>query len=117
MEKRPVVIVEDALERKPPEKVARPVCVSVPVCVVLPLTVSEPRLAICEKRLVDDAVVEKKLVEVALVSVVLPLKVEVALQILVPLQVLLLARSVVDAPVKMVWLCQYAAEVVENANP
>jgi hypothetical protein len=57
MEKRPVVIVEEAFARKPLVKVARPVWVSVPVCVVLPRTVSDPRLAVCAKRFVDEAVV------------------------------------------------------------
>src|SRR3989338_5091769 len=60
----PLVIVEEALERKPFLNVARPVCVSVPVCVVLPETVSEPIVAACENRFVELAVVEKKLVVV-----------------------------------------------------
>src|SRR3989338_7009660 len=62
--KSPLVMVEEALERKPFVNVARPVCVSVPVCVVLPETVSEPSVASCEKRFVDDAVVEKRFVVV-----------------------------------------------------
>src|SRR3989338_6302440 len=64
MEKSPDVIVDEALERKPFVNVARPVCVSVPVCVVLPETVSEPSVASCEKRFVDDAVVENRFVVV-----------------------------------------------------
>ena len=58
MEKRPEVMVELARERKPFEKVERSVVVSV-------FVVSEPNDAICEKRLVDDAVVAKKEVDVA----------------------------------------------------
>ena len=54
----PEVIVEEALERKPAVKVVRPVCVRVPP------TVSDPTLAVCENRLVEEAVVEKKLVVV-----------------------------------------------------
>src|SRR3989338_5325418 len=65
IENNPDVMVEEALERKPFVNVARPVCVSVPVCVVLPETVSEPSVASCEKRFVDDAVVENRDVEVA----------------------------------------------------
>src|SRR3989344_3977915 len=64
IENNPDVMVEEALERKPFVNVARPVCVSVPVCVVLPETVSEPSVASCEKRFVDDAVVEKRFVVV-----------------------------------------------------
>ena len=37
-------------------------------------------------------------------------------KILAPVQVLLLASKVVDAPVNVVCDCQYAAEVVENAR-
>jgi hypothetical protein len=50
-----------------------------------------PKFANCEKRFVDEAVVEKKLVEVALPSVTLPEKV------VVPEKVLLSMRSVVEA--------------------
>src|SRR3989338_8437657 len=66
----PLVMVEEALERKPLVNVARPVCVSVPVCVVLPETVSEPSVASCEKRFVLDAVVENRFVVVAFVMIV-----------------------------------------------
>src|SRR3989338_3037712 len=57
--KRPEVIVDEALERKPLVKVVRP------VYVLTPLMVREPRVAACEKRLVLDAVVAKKAVDVA----------------------------------------------------
>src|ERR1700686_849053 len=57
-EKSPEVIVELASERKPLVKVARPVWVTVP------FTVSEPNVAVCAKRFVELAVVEKKLVVV-----------------------------------------------------
>ena len=67
-EKRPLMMVDEALERKPLANVARP------VCVVAPFTVSEPRLAVCANRFVDDAVVEKRLVEVAFASVVSPFR-------------------------------------------
>src|SRR3989338_8299090 len=84
MEKSPDVIVDEALERKPFVNVARPVCVSVPVCVVLPETVSEPSVASCEKRFVDDAVVEKRFVVVAFPREMLPLDVKLAVVIVVP---------------------------------
>src|SRR3989344_4304095 len=51
--KSPLVIVEEALERKPLVKVVKPLMPSV------------PKFAICEKRFVDDAVVAKKAVDVA----------------------------------------------------
>src|SRR3989338_3782232 len=57
--KRPEVMVEEALERKPLVKVVRP------VCVLTPLMVREPRVAACENRLVELAVVAKKAVDVA----------------------------------------------------
>ena len=57
---------------------------------------SDPTDAVCAKRLVLDATVEKKLVEVALVRTVLPLKV------LVPEKVLLFASKVVEAMVMLV---------------
>ena len=47
-----------------------PVTVRVPLWVALP-EVKVPKLAVCAKRFVDDAVVEKRLVEVAAVSKVL----------------------------------------------
>src|SRR3989344_8659551 len=80
----PLVIVEEALERKPFVNVARPVCVSVPVCVVLPETVSEASVASCEKRFVDDAVVEKRFVVVAFPREMLPLDVKLAVVSVVP---------------------------------
>ena len=82
--KSPLVMVEEALERKPFVNVARPVCVSVPVCVVLPETVSEPSVASCEKRFVDDAVVEKRFVVVAFPREMLPLDVKLAVVSVVP---------------------------------
>ncbi len=60
MEKRPLVIVEEALERKPLIRVVRP------------LMLKEPNDAVWEKRFVELAVVEKMLVEVALARVVFP---------------------------------------------
>ena len=63
MENKPLVIVDDASERKPFVKVTRP------VCAVLPDTASEPNCAELEKRFVDDAVVAKKDVLVAEVVV------------------------------------------------
>ena len=57
---------------------------------------NDPTAAVCAKRLVLDAVVAKKFVEVALVRRTDPLKV------LLPEKVLLLARSVVDAMVMLV---------------
>ena len=51
--KRPLVIVEEALERKPFMKVVRP------------LALKTPKVAVCENRLVELAVVEKKAVDVA----------------------------------------------------
>src|SRR3989338_11134728 len=57
--KSPLVMVEEALERKPLANVVRP------VYVLTPLMVREPRVAACEKRLVLDAVVENRDVEVA----------------------------------------------------
>src|SRR3989338_6141715 len=59
MENNPAVIVDDALEMNPLANVARP------VYVLTPLMVREPRVAACEKRFVDDAVVENRDVEVA----------------------------------------------------
>src|SRR3989338_507050 len=59
MEKSPAVMVEEALERNPLANVVRP------VYVLTPLMVREPRVAACEKRLVDLAVVAKKAVDVA----------------------------------------------------
>lgn len=56
--KRPLVMVEEALERKPFVNVARP------VCVVAPEIVREPKEAVCENRFVEDATVEKKFVVV-----------------------------------------------------
>ena len=66
MEKSPLVIVEEAEEINPLVKVARPPEVKPPDMV------SVPRVASCEKRLVDDAVVEKRFVVVAFASVALP---------------------------------------------
>ena len=57
------------------------------------LRVKVPIVAFCAKRLVLDAVVAKKLVDVALANVVAPVKE------LTPEKVLLLARSVDDAAV------------------
>ena len=59
MENNPAVIVDDALEMNPLAKVVRP------GYVLTPLMVREPRVAACEKRLVLDAVVENRDVEVA----------------------------------------------------
>lgn len=70
-EKRPEVIVEDALERNPFVNVARPVCVRVPATVNA-WADSVPSDAVCANRLVDDARPEKKFVEVAFASVVFP---------------------------------------------
>ena len=72
----PVVVkspttVDDACETKPLVSVARPVCVSVPVCVVLPSTESEPSVASCVKRFVEDAVVANVFVDVEFVIVAL----------------------------------------------
>ena len=63
-----------ALERVTPPYVSAPVCVRVPVCVVLPETVSAPSVAVPTvaellKRFVDEAVVVKKVVAVALPKV------------------------------------------------
>ena len=66
IEKSPVVMVEEAFERKPLPKVARPVRFEVPEVVNVPM------FADCAKRLVEEAMVEKKLVEVAFARVVLP---------------------------------------------
>ena len=44
---------------------------------MLPRIVREPREAVCAKRLVDDAVVENKLVDVAFARVVLPVTLSV----------------------------------------
>ena len=68
----PDVIVEEAFERNPLVNVARPVCVRVPERVVSPLTVRAPRVASCEKRLVEDAVVENRFVVVPAVSESVP---------------------------------------------
>src|SRR3989338_5098424 len=59
MLKRPLVMVDEALEMKPLVNVARPVCVRVP------RTESVPSDAVCAKRFVLDAVVEKSVVVVA----------------------------------------------------
>src|SRR3989338_4301144 len=59
MENNPAVIVDDALEMNPLANVVRP------VYVLTPLMVREPRVAACEKRLVELAVVAKKAVDVA----------------------------------------------------
>jgi hypothetical protein len=91
--------VELACDTKPFVNVPRPVCVSAPS------TESEPNCAAEAKRFVLDAVVEKKLVEVAFASVVLPEKV------LAPENVLLLASSVDDAAVMVMSL------VPSNAVP
>src|SRR3989338_4429262 len=56
---RPDVMVEEALEMNPLANVVRP------VYVLTPLMVREPRVAACEKRLVELAVVENRDVEVA----------------------------------------------------
>ena len=61
-----------------------------PAVVVPRPRVSDPMDALCEKRLVDEAVVEKRLVVVALVKVLLPVK------------ELLLVRSVVEEMVMLV---------------
>lgn len=63
------------------------------IALVMNGRLSDPSDAVCAKRLVDDAVVLKRLVVVALASVVLPVK------LLVPEKVLLLARSVEEAAV------------------
>ena len=47
MENKPLVMVEEALERKPLVKVARPVCVSVELTVRV-FAVSVPSVADCE---------------------------------------------------------------------
>ncbi len=64
----PVVVkdpatVEEACETKPLAKVARPVCMRVPI------------VAFAEKRLVEEAVVEKSEVVVALVMFAFPVRV------------------------------------------
>lgn len=59
-------IVDEACDTKPLVNVPRPVCVRAP------RTLSEPSDAVCAKRLVELAVVEKRLVVVAFASVVLP---------------------------------------------
>jgi hypothetical protein len=55
--------VLDALVRRPPVRVERPVTESVPLMVELPV-VSVPSDAVVEKRLVDEETDEKKLVVV-----------------------------------------------------
>lgn len=71
IEKSPLVIVEEELERKPFVKVARPVEVSVELRVNV-FAVRAPSAALCEKRFVELAVVEKKLVVVPAVRERLP---------------------------------------------
>ena len=71
MEKSPLVIVEEALDRKPLENVARPVDVSVELRLSV-LEVNAPMVASCENRFVELAVVENRLVVVAFASVVFP---------------------------------------------
>src|SRR5260221_388399 len=58
--------------------------------------VRDPSVAVCAKRLVELAVVAKKVVEVAFTSVTLPVKELVPLNVLFPAKVLLLERSVVE---------------------
>ena len=63
--------------RQVPETEKHPAVRLIPLpAVVVPRPrVRDPKDAFAEKRLVDEAVVEKKLVEVAFVSVTLPVKV------------------------------------------
>src|SRR3989338_1467374 len=65
--KSPDVMVEEALERKPLVKVASPVCVRVELTVRV-FAVKVPIVPVCEKRFVELATVEKKLVVVPAVS-------------------------------------------------
>ena len=67
----PLPMVEEAKAVRPPLRFARP------------LTPSVPKLAAVAKRLVDEATVEKRAVEVALVRSVLPLSVVEASETLV----------------------------------
>mgnify|MGYP003394462187 CR=1 FL=1 len=106
IENKPEVIVDDAFERKPFVNVARPVCKSVPVWVVSPRTESEPSCANCEKRFVEEAVVAKMLVEVALPSDTLPLDVRLAAVKVVPLKVRL-AESM-NAPAVVIYGTRFA---------
>jgi len=71
IEKSPLVMVDDALERNPLEKVARPVEVSVELRLSV-LEVNAPMVASCENRFVELAVVEKRFVVVAFASKVFP---------------------------------------------
>src|SRR3989344_2981499 len=71
MVKRPLVMVEEASERKPFRNVARPVAPSVEARFRVS-AVSEPSVAFCEKRFVELAVVLNSTVVVALPSVTVP---------------------------------------------
>lgn len=66
------ITVEEACDTKPFWNVARPVTPSVEPKVLAPETANVPTFAACEKRFVLEAVVAKKFVEVAFVSMVLP---------------------------------------------
>src|SRR3989344_3240970 len=76
MEKRPDVMVDDAVEMKP-AKVERPLTPRVEESVAAPEAASVPTLAACENKLVELAVVLKKFVDVAFASVVLPVTLSV----------------------------------------
>src|SRR3989338_4470566 len=65
IENKPLVTVEEALERNPLVNVASPVCDSVPA-ITPEFADRTPKDADMEYRFVLDAVVEKRLVEVAL---------------------------------------------------
>ena len=81
--KRPEVIVDEAFERKPLVNVARPVEVRVEVRLSVP-AVRVPIVAEFEKRFVELAVVEKRLVVVAFPSETLPVEVRFAAVSVVP---------------------------------
>ena len=76
-------MVEEAFERNP-AKVERPETPRVEESVVAPETVRVPKFVVCAKRFVEEAVVEKKLVEVAFARVVLPETVRVEVAVRVP---------------------------------
>jgi len=87
MLKSPVVTVEELLEMKPLVKVARPVEVRVELSVRV-LAVREPIVPDCEKRLVELAVSEYRVVVVAFPRIVVP-RVALVLKRLVELAVVL----------------------------
>ena len=122
----PLPMVEDASEKIPPESVESPVTPSVPEIEPLP-AVSVPIAAVLVKKLVDEAVVAKNVVDVACWRLVFPVAVSAPAES-VPIVAALEKRFDDDAVVEKklvavalpsVVFCAswYATEVVEWPRP